>query len=246
MWAPPLKQRLVMLTCPGREKQAFETAEAFRRSGIPPQLDELIIYSDGRAELPQWMGGNWQHENLWDHSQGNLAAFVRILTLSRIHGVDYLFFVEDDVRPCKNALQRMYDVGVPLGCAFTTFFDMKEFYPGAPSGLYNVPVRGIDGRGFWGMQALCINGAVLREIFDSKHMHERRKDLKSHSDIVLMEAVEKLGFKYYAAHVPSLVEHVGHNSSSIWKFDEHGISRTATNFPGEDFDALALNDIVHL
>lgn len=230
--------RVSILTCPGREKHALATASAFCESGLLKGADH-VIYSDGESQLPG-MYYDWILDQLWSDpdSRGNLAAFERILTLSQLMERKYHIYLEDDIRPCRNALERMCAVGVPDFAPFTTFFDMKEFYPGTPKGLYKVPLRGIDGRGFWGLQACMFDRKAIAALHAQGHIRERRKILKSHSDMVLIEALEQLGYTHYAAHVPSLVEHIGYNDSAIWAFDSHDISRRATNFLGEDFDAL--------
>jgi hypothetical protein len=137
----------------------------------------------------------------------------------------------------------MLAVGVPAGCAFTTFFDMKEFFPGTPFGLYEVPLKGIDGRGFWGLQAVLFPVETIKTFVNSTVPAELSKTLQSHSDMVLVKTLEPV-FSHYASHIPCLVEHVGANASSIWKFQDHAINRRATNFTSVAFDAMTLPKFV--
>lgn len=238
-----MKIQAAILTCPSREGILRDTLDGFIRSGIPKGI-ETVVYCDSAAPRGQShvVQEPWQYRYLWAgtemHSRGNLAAFTAIIAIAAFEKVERLLYFEDDVLPCKNAIERMISVGVPDEAAFTTFFDMKEFYPGAPHGLYEVPLRGIDGRGFWGLQAVTMNGDVLAKLHKQQHLAQRSNELRNHSDMVLIEAMEQLGYESYAAHIPCLVEHTGYTDSAIWQFESHDISRTATNFKGIDFDAL--------
>jgi len=244
------KKRVTVLSCPGREDQLFTTLRALNASGLEG-ANEYIVYTDGPilgSDGFHFMG-RWTIENLWAPqraSRKNLEAFYRTVVMASIEKVGMNLFLEDDIRPCQGAIKRMFDVGVPEGAPFTTFFDMKEFYPGTPEGLYKVPLHGVDRRGFWGLQAVLFNQPLITEAIvepgskGREHFHERMAKYKAHSDMVLIEALEKAGYDHYAAHLPCLVEHVGHANSSIWKFGEHDISRKATNFPGETFNTQAL------
>lgn len=240
-----MKTRISMLTCPGREKHAYRTMDAVLDSGAE-NVDEMFVFCDGEAHVGDF--GPWETENLWSHKtgRGNLRAFHRVMVKASIDKVERHIFIEDDVRPCQGAIKRMLDVGVPGGLPFVSFFDMKEFYPGAPEGLYTVPLMGIDGRGFWGLQAVLFNQPLMTMAFIEpkspglRFFREQMNKHRSHSDMILAQALQKAGYDRYACHLPCLFEHVGHTDSSIWKFDKHDVSRKATNFPGETFNAQAL------
>lgn len=233
------KTRISMLTCPGRELFMKESLRSLMRSSVPDDA-EKVVYSDGGE--PFRIEG-WRFELLSGHTPvGNLRAFIKILHRASIENIDLLIYLEDDIAFTKNAIERMIAVakGLPTQIPFATFFDMKEFFPGAPEGLYRVPLLGLDGRGLWGMQALAIRRPAIEAFLSANSPKERLKQgWTAHSDIVFAEALKESGYTHYVSHIPCLVEHVGYADSAIWNFasDKHEICRRATNWKGENFDA---------
>lgn len=232
-------------SCPGRERLLRETVRSLIHAGAP--WEAIVVCIDGTCE--DILQGAL---SLWPESRGNLQSFIQIMSIAAksIADDDLVLFVEDDVQFCKNAIPRIFATGVPKGLPFTTFFDMKEFFPGTPYGLYRVPLKGIDGRGFWGLQCVLFTAEAVRHFANSPLPAEKAKTLRNHSDMVLAETLatrydsdgsgSEIQYDSYAAHVPCLVEHVGAEQSAIWKFQEHEITRRATNYPGRGFDALTL------
>ncbi len=244
-----MKIRISLLTCPGRETFLRQTLESFDRARDNIAGVERIIYRDeAYAKDISYLNNiraGWNVSCLFPEPQGNLRAFYQILRLAMNDNIDLLVYLEDDIVFCQNAIARMINVATRSpgnGLAFYNFFDMKEFFPGAPEGMYRVPLEGLDGRGLWGMQALAIPKKTIMNFFasplvDKKFEEESGQKLKAHSDIVFAEALKERGLTHYGAHVPCLVEHVGHEDSAIWQFQGHEVSRRATNFRGENFDA---------
>jgi len=236
-----MKTRIYIQTCHGREKHLWAMLQSLVESGYPSQeIERLTICVDGDASVVDG-GTPFDVVQLSRQSKGNLRTFMAIMSRAFAEGQpgDRMLFFEDDISFCKNALTRMLRVGVPSGCAFTTFFDMKEFFPGTPYGLYRVPLQGVDGRGFWGLQAVMFPHETVKAFHESVVPAQQAEKLKSHSDMVLVKA---LGAQYesYCGHVPCLVEHEGATDSAIWKFDEHEINRRATNYRHGGFDAASL------
>jgi hypothetical protein len=253
----PFSTRVFIQTCPGRETFLANTLRSFHENGGAPKGTPLAICYDGELPAPAYPRVEGTVAlSIWKEPRGNLAAFHAILSfaLQISSPGDRILFFEDDISFCKNAVARMLAVGVPPGCAFTSFFDMKEFFPGTPYGLYRVPLSGVDGRGFWGLQAVLFTYETVKTFVESEVFKVRAKTLKSHSDMVLVEALKEVAKEghqtcdAYAAHVPSLVEHEGADSSAIWQFKtsaplipgNHEINRRATNPCPPGFDALAL------
>lgn len=251
-------------SCPGREAFLDNTLHSLHEQGGRPKSHRpVVVCFDGRVAESR---DDCVSVSLWPFSgasRGNLAAFHATLkfSLSVAQPRDYILFFEDDISFAKNAVARMLEIGVPEGCAFTSFFDMKEFFPGMPYGLYRVPLSGVDGRGFWGLQAVLLTYKTVKTFVNSPLVIERMEKLKNHSDMVLMEVLQEAckeegskgtggGCDAYAAHVPSLVEHEGADRSSIWKFTreetsspipgDHEINRRATNPCPPGLDALTL------
>jgi len=234
-------------SCPGRERFLEATVNSLIEAGAP--WETIVVCVDG------FPGNNACYHGaitLWPEPRGNLQAFIQIMSIAAKSAApgDPILFVEDDVQFCRNAIPRIFATGVPKGQPFTTFFDMKEFFPGTPYGLYRVPLQGLDGRGFWGLQCVLLTFEAVQHFANSPLPAEKAKKLKNHSDMVLAMTLatrndgasgqDSVLYDSYAAHVPCLVEHVGAEHSAIWKFQEHEISRRATNYPGRGFDALAL------
>lgn len=232
-----MKTRIVIQTCPGRERFLNTTIKGMLSSGLPAEIEGWTTFVDGHVNNAALTHGA---VGLWDKPQGNLKSFIEIMRNAYRYSEpgDRILFFEDDLSFCKNAIARMLATGVPDACAFTSFFDMKEFFPGTPSDLYRVPLAGIDGRGFWGLQAVLFPHETVQAFLESPIPMKKTETLKSHSDMVLVDALQTR-YDSYAAHVPCLVQHEGADASAIWGFSEHEINRRATNYR-ERLDAATL------
>lgn len=238
----PATTTIVVLTSPRSKSYLLDTLASLNRAGAATVRARFVAI-DGTlpiGTLAAITALNWRTLPLSDTPAGNLAAFFRVLEYGTTHFTnDQLLFFEDDVVLCKNAIARMLETGVPDACAFTSFFDMKEMDTARflDQGLYRVSAMGVDGRGYWGSQALLWPRRTMAWLCDRKAAIFKGES-KHSSDCIFGSHLLYSPWPEYALHVPNLVEHVG-DVSAIWSWVPK-VNRQATSFLGEDFDAASL------
>jgi hypothetical protein len=158
--------------------------------------------------------------------------------LARARKARRLLYLEDDIRPCRNAVKRMLSLEVPETTSLITFHDVKEFRGPTPWGLYRMRYSGREGDGLWGSQAFLLSGQLIDFLCDHDPGAVWKRRGGSFSDRVLECFLSQSGINYYASHLPCLVEHRGEVSAAHpgKQLDR----RQTTNFAGLDFDATSL------
>jgi hypothetical protein len=231
-----MSSMIVMSTCPREGASYVEaTIRALDAAGAC-DADHRILLVDGGA--PVVTPPSWDQEGTFPRRGPRVmlwTAFERAFAA----GVDRLVFLQDDITPCRNAVRRMLQVGMPDGYAFMTFHDQLHVPEGAPAGLYGIEML----RGFTGALALAFPRDTLAWLVQQDPLHFR---IDQERDGVLMGADNVLGafvlrspWPRYVAHIPRLVRHDGVVSAAHPRKKFEG-SRVTKDFPGEDFDALAL------
>ncbi len=136
-------------------------------------------------------------------------------------------FLEEDIAPCLNAMERVVCEPVPPWAGVLSFFDYRNEFPSP--GVFPAPA----GRDLWGSQAMK---------FPARHM-PRLKEIAINREVFRGEGVDGTdGWAGVASKMLGLT--VGHFSPSL--FQHLGMLSTfapgnkppiAQNYPGEDWDA---------
>lgn len=210
------------MSCVGRTRTTEFAARALMNPGglcDLPSIPRMYYGSAAGDPLPSCPG--------WDISRQPkgpplLPLFFQVLRETSSDS-DLLFF-EDDVTPCLNAVLAMAAFEVPAQYGMVTFFDYFNRYPNA--GLFPYP-------GSWdlyGSQAFKIPARMIPVL---KLAMSDLSDAQGW-DVWLGRKVREAGLDV-AIHSPSLVQHIGVNSS-VYAPGSTGRPE-ALNFPGELFDA---------
>jgi len=137
-------------------------------------------------------------------------------------------YVEDDVKGCRNALNKVVEWNSPY---LTTFINTRRF----PVGL-----RLVGDSGFWPLQCIKIPAPVLARMVaenPTRREWQGKKPSIHEGDLVIGRMLRAWGLKYYQHR--SLFQHAGVSSlcnagATLSNY------RVAHDFPGDDFDALTL------
>lgn len=160
---------------------------------------------------------------------GNREAFFYALSLAADSGQD-LLYLEDDLKFCKNAIPYMCDYQVPRGIGWVQFFTPGPVSAGSGRGLHTAP----PGTSMFN-QCLKFSSNTARKLVEwNKHDDGEL----CAADSVLRLASRELGIPW-ASHRPDLVQHIG--EVSVYD-DGRRLEwwRVASDWPGEDFDAMEL------
>lgn len=139
-----------------------------------------------------------------------------------------LILVEDDVEPCRNLIPYLEQWRTPPGAAFTTFFNGRRL----EEGLH--PALAPDGRGFWFSQCLKLPASFLARAA-ATDVNAGRYSCGQDVALGVVAHDAGLGVWYH----PSLVQHVGHQST-IPGQTLTGKRAPACDFVGAEFDALSM------
>jgi hypothetical protein len=226
---------VVVSTCPRPGGVVYLPGTLSSLDAAGARFFTRVVFSDGR--LPVGVACAWPYietENAVRSPRNNLQAAIR---MADEVGAERLLFFEDDVVACKNAVLAMAALEFPRDAAFVSFHDIKETRDGRRPELLQVPVRGFDGRGLWGSQALAFPRRAIRQLRDKDFFSVRQDDLRVGSD----RSLEDLTLPFspsYRLHVPSLVNHVGRASAAHPETPPQ--KRETRNYLGDDFDAACL------
>lgn len=164
-----------------------------------------------------------------DHLDAGAATATRDALRAASAAGEHVLFLEDDVVMDRDAPARIAATSFPAEVAVISFCDMREVAEFAPSGLYRRSALGSDNRGWWGNQALLIHRDTVAmcaradwfgpEVESSLGVRVHKltygDDGRNCSDIRLALLIHLHGGdrRDYAVHVPSLFNHVGHDSA---------------------------------
>ncbi len=240
-----MRDVLSVLTCRRRVSYLDATIASLEKAGATEDRVLRMICSDG--PIDKFTHNGWRYLYALE-PVGNLRKFFDVLEFARAYSADRLFYFEDDVVLCKNAIARMQSVGVPEHLAFVSYFDMKEVKPhqSRTPALLNVPVMGLDGQGFWGLQAVVFPKRTMDYLLANRAqiLDEAGGEARRHqSDYFMGQALLRSPWPTYGVHVPNLVQHVGelsavNKNAATWK--DYRVNRRSTCFWGEHIDAEEL------
>lgn len=213
---------VVVFAIPGREEVTRATVDAMEGPGGGSQLDcDRILFWSGPT-APIEVPPPWQAIWRLQEQRGSVAAMSDFAAMLDVVGDRDLVFIEDDVRPCRNALRYMVAWDSPH---VTHFFNAK----GTTCGLLKLPPGGFEFS-----QTLKIPARIVARL--------RAEPPKSRGpndgwDLAIGRCLYTMGEPLYQHR--SLVQHVGHKS--MWNPASKLAQRfPGHDFPGVDFDALTL------
>jgi len=214
--------KVVVLGCPGREDVTARTLADLdgNGGGRALRIGEKWLHWSGATPPPEPPQG-WLVE--WSHKSRD-GARVDTWRMLRWAGDCDLVYIEDDVLPCKNALPYMFRWSLDR---FTTFHNLRSL----PVGPWM-----IDGSGFWGTQAVKIPRRLLARL--QAEGADRPRQPHFGQDMVMSDLLAAWGEPIYVHR--SLVQHVGAKSIHSPRSKLVGGRAPAKDFPGVDFDAMAV------
>lgn len=231
----PRPPAIGVLTCPRRAGADYLIATLTRVDAEGgAALPSRAVYVDGdpafvadvEARLAAASLTDWRVVSVGGRVYG-LRAFRAALAHAAGAGRD-LIMLEDDLELAPGAIATMAATPVPPGAGMLSFFDMKEFPPGAPAGIHTIHPRA-RGLGFWGCQALRFDADMLAwlAVQDWRAASLARGPDGYGQDLVLGDLIAAHPTRNLVAfRLPCLVEHVGAVSS----YSPFGLEgRRATN-----------------
>lgn len=229
------KDFLVVMTSPrAGTSYLAETLEALDLEGSKAARDNglrAVVVSDGPLA-----NCSWDFESCAGPS-GTKKALWRIFQMGRDAGARCLIIIEDDVKPCKNAVFRILAQPLPGDLAFLSYFDLREFPPGKEDGIHRTDIRKKTNNTYWGLQTIVYPMEVVEFLLtrDPEEIEYLQGNIHA-SDTCMAELLFRhTTWHHVGIHTPNLVEHRG--DVSAW--GNVNLHR-ARNFPGFDFDALSL------
>ncbi len=194
------------------------------------------LYAEGRIAKPwlyyckrrdQWIP-SFVDEAIWDLTIGirsrpfvtNMFKMIERIELGR----DFIF-LEDDIAPCTNAVERVVTEDVPPWAGVMTFFDYRCEW--TSPGVFPHPVN----RDLWGSQALKFPARVIPAL--KEFVAKETIKVKEGTDAWAGLAAYAQGLTV-AGYSPTIFQHLGMLST----YAPGRVPPIAANFPGEDFDAM--------
>ena len=182
--------------------------------------------------------------------QGTRSVMARAWARAQELDVDLLLYLEDDVRPCLNAIPYMLATGVPDDLAFLTYFptegQVSDHWAnvaelgGGPAGFPLIR-RLAASHYFSGNQCLAFPRRTIDYLARHyPHLSSPAWNYPNGADAWMGFLVAKGPQPFYGAHLPALVEHVGASSAAHPGLTLNDPNRRAACWPGCDFDALTL------
>jgi hypothetical protein len=226
--------QLAVLSASRREAGCARTLAELEGRGAAQACESRTLFYSARVhDTPPELPPGWRLERReGPRGGGNDFRWM----ISRLDPMIDAILLEDDVQPCRNAVPAMVREIVPDDCGAISFYDAGDtighLYAGHETGMHRVPASGPNDLGFHGAQALRLPAWLIARMqagqFDPPHVGQ---------DVWLGRVLKGLGMKI-AVMCPSLVQHVGEDSLCTPGAKLTGARAPATNFPGEDFDAL--------
>lgn len=232
-----MANRLTILTCPDRTTHLDNTIKSLELAGLNDLDFEKIIYVDGSLDgYKQYPG--WQLIRLADHQLFTKDALLKIMVTAAQDKVEQLFYFEDDIVLCKNALHIMHAVEIPNDVAFLAYCDLKDIGSrfGIATAIGHDPAAPPATGGHWGNQALVLPHRSLQLLIDI----EPPEWAYPYASDVYISTIMVSGsspIQKYGVFYPSLVQHVGDISIVSPGALLNRWGRDTMSFVGESYDA---------
>lgn len=239
-----MKTLIVVVTCPRPSgiSHLDETLHLLDENGAKDHPHKLVI-SDG--PLPP-TPPSWQRDIIpGGQRRGTRLIFERAMKLAIASDTDRLLYLEDDIVPCKNAVQRMLEIDLPPHLAYLTFFGMPNVFCKRkwPNAIYVAPATGPSGKGLTGNQAIMFPRKTFEYLgtqdligYQNKTLQTKISSCDRAMSMLIMAGPPDLP-KLAGFHHPCLVQHIGQNSAA--HPDRPFGKAIAVKWPGKDFDALS-------
>lgn len=208
-----------------RTKYTEATLAAIEEEG-GKDVDRLICYDGWKLattpdESNEWSRRGWRGWNQrvkHDGPSGTRHMMWWTFEQALSMGADRLLYMEDDLHLSRNAITRALAVDVPDDVAHVTFYDHKEFpaeEPRPTDGLHRIEGMGKLNRGMWGSLMMLVPRRTMEFVVQrpANGWHDPWPHKRSAGDCVLVWALLKSSTPRWAVHIPSLVDHVGEESS---------------------------------
>lgn len=193
----------------------------FRDGKIPKPW---LIYCRRKGEaLPTFIDRDIWEVTEEPRSRPFIGTFYRLF--ERADASRDFVFLEDDIAPCKNAVERAVNEFVPPWAGAMTFFDYRCEY--TSPGVFPQP----QGRDLWGSQALKFPARVMEQAKD--FVSKRSIDVRDGTDYWTSMFCNAIGLTV-AGFSPTIFQHIGMLSA----YSPGRVPPVAANFPGEDYDAM--------
>jgi len=217
----------VVYAVPGREDITRATLEHLSKQG--PGF--LVWHSDGLVPAPFKVKG-WPVIRSGPVRGGDLDYWDVLRFCSEVAPGEPALIMEDDILPCRNFLPYVKEWAGLYREFATSFYNFRSQPPGI---LYDIPFTG-----WWGNQAMWYPPRILEMLLAVDPISLRRYPEKPRSQDFSVGDVLKRNWQKVYVH-RSLVQHVGYQST-IGPGRLVGNRKPATDYVGEDFDALTLLD----
>jgi hypothetical protein len=234
-----MKTAVLVMTCPRPQGVSYldETLRLLDQAGAG-EFDSKLVVSDGPLGRCSWPS------MVFEGPSDTRAARWRTWQIALDTGCDLILYCEDDISPCRNALRFIRNFPVAMQFAFVSFFEMYELEAGMVEGLH--PIKTYERkhtRFFSGNQCLWIPRRTIEYLAtcrpdDPEIPVDQWMRPGGSSDALLGWHLSRSPWPCYAAHMPSLVQHVG--EVSTWFGEPLTRDRQAKFFAGKDFDAMTL------
>lgn len=243
-----MRDLIAVLTCPlptTTPRYLRQTLENLDKQGA--DLADKLVFSDGAlfADVIHTYEGRPWPVICREGPSGAVRGLWSLFRYALENEIERLLLFEDDVLPCKNAVVRMLLQDIPGDVGLVSFFDMAVWRGRERhDGLHRIELSPDRNKlwSYWiaGHQACLIPRRTIKFYVDN--FDERLVNPKAQaSDMLMSEMLLGSRVPRYALHIPCLVEHVGANYSRVYDSEVPAANiRTATCFPGYDFDALSL------
>ena len=232
MSAKPITWATAITTVPSRTELFNRTLESLKSAGF--DSPNLVSY-DGSLNTDSLIAAGCN--TITTHCPNVKTAGNWILTAIELYLRNpistYYLIVQDDVVFSRNVRNYLECCKYPESGYWNlyTFPQNQKLCPKNKTGWYKSNQRG------FGACALAFNRETLIRLFTHQHLYDRATDPKRGHKAIdggIVTALKKCGYQEYI-HNPSLVQHIGLQSSMANKQHPQAIS-----FRGEQFDALDL------
>jgi len=169
---------------------------------------------------------------LFEDSKANAWKnwFYALKQLRKDYDQPYYGIVQDDIILCKNVDQYLY-YNTPSGADCFSIFCPTDY-----RGLSRWNRQDHYGAKLWMAQTFFFTADATDSILSSEEVWRVPGDRAIDNRVGLWAKYNDRSVYY---HTPSLVQHVGY-TSTLWPGEQIKYNRAASDFVGEDFDALRL------
>lgn len=239
-WVPG-RWSIALTTVPSRVSTLLpETLRAVTAAGIQPVLYvDGILTAEQESTIRGYAGYNMQinhHKNVRTFSHWYESALDLYLTNP---WSEYYMFLQDDLTCPKTLLKYLRSCRYPQNGYFNlyTFRENESVIQDKQTGWVEAYRTRQGYQLGLGAVGLVFPHNALITLLTQRHMLTRKRDaVRGHHSLdgAIVEAMNQAGYTEYV-HNPSLLQHIGHESSM-----DNARHADAKSYPGNDFDLLTL------